>query len=98
MVDQMLARLGVNTLEVSVRKGAQQQFRLIEPAGVRRRIERPQAGMAGQVSFGFLGDMRRALVQDQVQPPGTGIASDQPDTARVFVPSSDSLLPARAEV
>jgi hypothetical protein len=58
MVDQMLARSGLNTPEIFVRKGTQQQCRLIEPAGVRRRIEHPQAGMARQVGCGGPGDVR----------------------------------------
>jgi hypothetical protein len=57
-VDQRLARSGINTPEIFVRNGTPQQCRWIEPAGVRRRLERPQAGMARHEGWGGLGDGR----------------------------------------
>jgi hypothetical protein len=38
----------------------------------------PQARMAGQVRLGFAGDVRRAVVQDQVQAWGPGIVAGEP--------------------
>ena len=78
MVDQMLARLGIEALQIFVRKGAQQQLGLIQPAGVRRRIEGPQARLAGHVGLGVVGHVRRAVVQDQVQASGPGIVAGEP--------------------
>jgi hypothetical protein len=66
ILDQMSARVGIEVHQVFIRKGAQQQFRLIQSAGVRRRIERPQARMASQVGFGGVSDMWRAVIQDQM--------------------------------
>src|SRR6266568_1500926 len=58
MVNQIRARVRIKARHIFIRKGPQQQLRLIQPAGVRRRIERPQAWMTGQVDLGCVGDVR----------------------------------------
>src|SRR6266540_6537435 len=73
----MLPRGGIKTLEVLIRKGTQQPCGLLTPAGVRRRIERPHARMAGEVGLGFVSDRRRPVVHNQVQTPGAGMTSGE---------------------
>jgi hypothetical protein len=77
MVDEMLARLGIKTPQVFVRKGPQQQLGLIQPTGVRWGIEDPQTRMASPVCLRFVGTVRRAVIQDQVQAAGPGIATGE---------------------
>src|SRR5262245_49702212 len=70
VVHQLLSRRGIKTLQVSIREGAQQQLRLIEPTGMGRGIERSEAGMGGEVSPRMMVNMRRPVIHDEMKAPG----------------------------
>lgn len=81
MINQMLPGLGIKPVKVLIRKSAQQQLRLIEPTGVRRGVERPEARMRGEVGLGVMINMRRPVVDDEMDAPRSGIAAfDLPDS------------------
>ena len=63
----MLPGVRIKPVKLPIRKGTQEQFRLIEPTGMWRRIGHPQPGMRGEVAARRMADMRRAIVHDQVR-------------------------------
>jgi hypothetical protein len=67
MVNQVLSRLAIKTIQVLIGKGSQQQFRLIEPTGTGRGIHGSQARMGGEVSFPVVVNMGAAVVHNQMQ-------------------------------
>ncbi len=81
MINQLLPRLAIKTIEVLIRKGSEQQLCLIEPTGMGRGIHRPHARMRGEVGRGVVLNMRPAIVQNQMNAPRTPIAAFHlPDT------------------
>src|SRR5216684_1935086 len=69
MVNQMLSRLRIKTVQILIRERTQQQFRLIEPTGTRRRIERSDTRMRREVGFGVMINMRGSVVHNQMNTP-----------------------------
>src|SRR5262249_49631302 len=74
MINQLLTRLAIKPVKVLIRKGPQQQFCLIEPTGVSRGVQGPQAWMSSEIGFGVVVNMRGALVHNQMNAPRTPIA------------------------
>src|SRR5713101_2741953 len=75
MVNQLLPRLAIKTIQVLIRKGPQQQLRLIEPPSMGRGIHRPQARMSGEVGCGVVVNMRPAIVHNQMKAPRAPVAA-----------------------
>jgi hypothetical protein len=77
MVNEMLLEVRIKSVEALIRKGAQQQFRLVEPTGMWRRIERPQQGICSEVGARLMGNMPGSVVRGQVQSLRPRIAPSQ---------------------
>src|SRR4051812_48114451 len=75
MVDQLLPRPTIEAVQILVRKSAQPQLGLIEPTGMGRSEKDSQARMRGEVRVGVLVNMRRTVVQNQMNPPGRAVAA-----------------------
>src|SRR5712691_5893655 len=75
MVNQLLPRLAIKTIEVLIGKSPQQQFRLIEPTGMRRGIHGPQARMGNEVGFRMVVNMRPTVVHNQMKTPRASVVA-----------------------
>src|SRR5437763_5534569 len=60
--------------EIAVPKGAEQQFRLIPPTGMRRRVQDAHCRLARKPGAGLVRDMRRAVVENEVNASRPAIA------------------------
>jgi hypothetical protein len=69
------ARAGRKARPILLRNGPQQSRRLMQPAGRRRRLERPAAWMAGAGPLGCVGEVRGAVVHAGRRPLGPGLAT-----------------------
>src|SRR5262245_38964747 len=70
----MLTRVSVKAREGFGAESAQQQLRLIEPRGMGRGVEHAQARMADEVAASGMGDMRAAVVHNEMNVPRVGVA------------------------
>ena len=73
MVNQLLARLAIEAIQILIGKGPQQQFGLIQPTGMGWGIDDPQARMGGEVSSGMVINMGAAVVHNQMEAAGMAI-------------------------
>src|SRR5512132_1087094 len=95
VLDELLAALPLAALQVPLAERAEEQLRLIEPGGVRRRDKRSHARIVPpQPRRRLLGDVRGTTVPDQMHASRATVIAEQvrQDVAKVL-----AVVPSEAE-